>query len=208
VLDTVKSPQRTRPPQHAGELESIVLTDQHGERVRLGDMWQDKPAVLVFLRHYGCVFCRHYATMLHHDRQKFEAQGLRLAVVGQGTPAHAREFQRAQSVELPLLVDEDREAYRAAGTKVGTLNEVFGLRSLRKGARWTITSRIRQGSIAVHQSRTIGGSTAQLGGVLVIAPDSSVRYAHLSELSGDDPPVAEVLAAAKAIRPRVDGAGG
>ena len=200
----MKSPQRTRPPQHAGELEEIVLADQHGEPMRLGDLWADRPAVLVFLRHYGCVFCRHLATQLHHHRDKFEAQGLRLAVIGQGTPAHAREFQRDQSVDLPLLVDERRAAYRAAGTKTATLGEVFGPRSLARGARWTVTSRIRQGSIAVHQSKTIGGTTGQLGGVLIVAPDSSVRYAHLSEISGDDPPVAEVLAAAKAIRPHLN----
>lgn len=85
------------------------------------------------------------------------------------------------------------------------MGEIWGPRSLARGARWTITSRIRQGSIAVHQSRTIGGATAQLGGVLIIAPDSSVRYAYLSETSGDDPRVGEVLAAAKAIRPHLNG---
>ncbi len=102
-------------------------------------------------------------------------------------------------------MDESLEAYRAAGTKRGTLGEVFGPRSFARGARWTFASRIRQGGIAVHQSRTIGGSTAQLGGVLIVAPDSSVRYAHLLEISGDDPPVDEALAAAKAIRPHLNG---
>ena len=55
----------------------------------------------------------------------------------------------------------------------------------------------------MHQGR-IRGSAAQLGGVLVIAPDSSVRYVHLSEDSSDNPPVKEVLAAAKAIRPHLE----
>lgn len=53
VLDTAKVPQRTWPPEHAGELEDIALKDQNGADVRLGDMWRDRPAVLVFLRHYG-----------------------------------------------------------------------------------------------------------------------------------------------------------
>jgi hypothetical protein len=61
-------------------------------------------------------------------------------------------------------------------------------------------SRVKQGNIVVHQGRIIG-SAAQLGGVLVIAPDGSVRYAHLAENAADTAPVREVLAAAKAIRP-------
>ena len=38
-------------------------------------------------------------------------------------------------------------------------------------------------------------------GVLVIAPDDSIRYAHMSEDASDNPPVEEVLAAVSAIRP-------
>lgn len=31
----------------------MVLYDHEGEEVRLGDLWHDGAAVLVFLRHYG-----------------------------------------------------------------------------------------------------------------------------------------------------------
>jgi hypothetical protein len=34
-------------------LSEITLPDQDGEPVRLGDLWSDGPAVLVWLRHYG-----------------------------------------------------------------------------------------------------------------------------------------------------------
>ncbi len=35
------------------ELGGVVLPDQDGNAVRLGDLWADGPAVLVWLRHYG-----------------------------------------------------------------------------------------------------------------------------------------------------------
>jgi len=35
------------------ELADISLPDQDGEEVRLGDLWADRPVVLVWLRHYG-----------------------------------------------------------------------------------------------------------------------------------------------------------
>ena len=34
-------------------LAPIVLPDAAGEEVRLGSLWEERPAVVVFLRHYG-----------------------------------------------------------------------------------------------------------------------------------------------------------
>jgi hypothetical protein len=34
-------------------LAGIVLPDADGQEVRLGSLWEQKPAVVVFLRHYG-----------------------------------------------------------------------------------------------------------------------------------------------------------
>jgi hypothetical protein len=34
-------------------LANIELIDSDKNRVRLGDLWRDQPAVLVWLRHYG-----------------------------------------------------------------------------------------------------------------------------------------------------------
>ena len=37
------------------------------ERIRLGSLWESRPAVIVFLRHYGCIFCReHIAVKRRH----------------------------------------------------------------------------------------------------------------------------------------------
>jgi hypothetical protein len=37
----------------AGLLAPIVLPDADGAPVRLGSLWERRPAVMVFLRHYG-----------------------------------------------------------------------------------------------------------------------------------------------------------
>ena len=50
---TVRKRQTTNPPERAEELADFVLQDHRGEDVRLGDLWSDGPAVLVWLRHYG-----------------------------------------------------------------------------------------------------------------------------------------------------------
>ncbi len=37
----------------ASALENIQLVDADEKPVRLGDAWKDRPAVLVFIRHFG-----------------------------------------------------------------------------------------------------------------------------------------------------------
>jgi len=35
------------------ELGEVAVKDMEGRDVRLGDLWREKPAVVVFVRHYG-----------------------------------------------------------------------------------------------------------------------------------------------------------
>ena len=37
----------------ASQLSGIELSDWRGSRVRLGSLWQERPVVLVFIRHFG-----------------------------------------------------------------------------------------------------------------------------------------------------------
>ncbi|HKD14483.1 MAG TPA: hypothetical protein VKE71_13055 [Candidatus Angelobacter sp.] len=38
---------------YSSKLSGITLPDADGKKVQLGSLWADRPAVLVFLRHYG-----------------------------------------------------------------------------------------------------------------------------------------------------------
>jgi hypothetical protein len=53
MLGTAKARQEVQPPDDAHELAKAVLRDLGDREVRLGDTWEERPAVLVFLRHYG-----------------------------------------------------------------------------------------------------------------------------------------------------------
>jgi prostamide/prostaglandin F2alpha synthase len=53
MLGVSKTRQETNPPARADELADMVFPDHDGRDVRLGDLWKDRPAVLVWLRHYG-----------------------------------------------------------------------------------------------------------------------------------------------------------
>ena len=53
VLGAASRHQRTNPPNTAEALADLVLPDHEGNEVRLGEVWRDGPAVVVWLRHYG-----------------------------------------------------------------------------------------------------------------------------------------------------------
>jgi hypothetical protein len=52
-LGTSRRRQEARPPQDASGLVELVVRDLEGHELRLGSLWEDRPVVLVWLRHYG-----------------------------------------------------------------------------------------------------------------------------------------------------------
>src|SRR3954447_9439872 len=107
-----------------------------------------------------------------------------------GTLAMAEDFRKQFKVTLPILIDRDREAYRAAGTKVGGVTDLLGPKVVAKGLLTSARTGIVQGRTQ--------GNAAQLGGVLIVKPDGTIPYAHLAEDASDNPPNREVLEAARA----------
>jgi peroxiredoxin len=101
--------------------------------------------------------------------------GAELAVVGNGTPAQAKDFAAEYALPFPLYVDPKLEAYRAAGLRRGVLDTLsagtftHALRALRTGARQGLTK----------------GDPWQLGGAFVIAPGGRIAFRHVSRDAGD-----------------------
>src|SRR5271154_2643824 len=59
----------------SSRLSLIVLPDANGKETRLGSFWASQPAVVVFLRHYGCIFCREHVGTAAEAPRKFLRQG-------------------------------------------------------------------------------------------------------------------------------------
>jgi peroxiredoxin len=137
------------------------------------------------------VFCRAHAVQLHRAREDFDAAGVRLAVIGQGTPRHAQHFVDEYDLDgMQVLVDPERQTYKAAGAKVATVDELWNPKVVARGTKVSAKERVVQG-------RT-DGHAAQLGGTLVVAPGGEIAYAHMSDDASDNAPVEEILTAARA----------
>jgi hypothetical protein len=124
---------------------------------------------------------------LDRARKQFESAGVRLVLIGQLTPRHAAHFRRRQGIDLPVLADEHRSSYKAAGAKMGSVADLVGPKVVAKGILTTARTRKLQG-------RTLG-HPAQLGGVMMIAPSGEVIWSHMAQDASDNASPREILAA-------------
>jgi hypothetical protein len=123
---------------------------------------------------------------LRDNEAAFRARGARLAAVGLGDLAYARAFRDESGIGFPLLVDAEREAYRAAELRSASFRHLL--------RRDNFAARRRARAAGHHQHRT-GENPFQLGGSFVFGPGDVDRYAHVSETFGDTAPVSALLAA-------------
>lgn len=133
---------------------------------------------------------------MNRSLEDFAEAGVRLVVIGQGTPMNAAAFRERFDLGLELLVDTDRRAYAAAGTKVATVSELLAPRMVARGLRRSLRSGVTQGSVQGHP--------AQLGGLMLVTPGGDVPWVHLSDDASDYPPSGEVLEAVREALGRGD----
>ena len=123
---------------------------------------------------------------MREHQAEFTAKGANLAAIGLGDMNYARMFREDTGITFPLLVDENREAYRAADLKSASLLHL--LRSDNAAAR----KRAKAGGFRQHK---LGENPFQLGASFVFGPGDVDRYVHLSKTFGDNAPMAELLGA-------------
>jgi hypothetical protein len=173
-------------------LAAATIVDVDGEPVRLAEAWSEHPAVVVWLRHFGCVFCREHVGEIRATRPEIEALGGGIVFIGNGTPRAAAWFRKRFAPDSTVLTDPELVTYEAIGARGGMLSTLgpkawgAGIRAFRSGARQTTTK----------------GHPFQQGGVLVIAPGDVVVYRHVSGTAGDHAPLAAVLAALRTAAKR------
>ena len=117
---------------------------------------------------------------------EFRARGTDVVAIGMGRVDMAAHFAETRSIPFRLLVDHDRESYRALGLKVGSWMDAAGPKVWVRGVK---------GVLAGHPSSLPKQDPKQMGGVMVIGRGGDVLYLHRTEESSDNPPIDDVLAA-------------
>ena len=167
-----------------------VFRDERGRDVRLSDFWKDGPVVLLFLRHFGCPFCRLQLEQMQRYYQAIRGRGAEVVGICQGTAEETAEFRRAAGVTFPCVGDPAKRSYEAYGLGRGNVWQIFvepilpGIQTLWAGYRFDV-----RGTLRPHSD------WYQLPGVAIVDTDGVVRYLHRGHHPGDIPSPADLLAA-------------
>jgi peroxiredoxin len=171
------------------ELAGIELVDANDRAVRLGALWAEQPVVLIHLRHFGCILCRHYAGALRDFHADFEALGVRLVAVGTGGRQYAREFVAERKIPYLVLVDKHMASHEVIRAKQGPFIGILKPRVLLAAVKaWRAGER---------QGKT-GPNPFKYGAAHVIGPGNVLHYAWINDDYHDNTPVEELLAIAAA----------
>ena len=95
----------------------------------------DKKLVfLVFLRHFGCVFCRESLVDLSKKREKMTAEGVLPVFVHMSSFEIAEEFFKKYQMEgVTHVSDPECQFYHSFGLVKGRFNQLFGLKTFVRG---------------------------------------------------------------------------
>jgi thioredoxin-related protein len=84
----------------------------------LQDVSKQNKVLLVFLRHFGCMFCRETLSELVEKRKEIEEQGYRIVIVHMGTESYAAQILEVYDLEdVARISDPDQELYETFGLK-------------------------------------------------------------------------------------------
>lgn len=138
-----------------------------------------QPILLVFLRHFGCTFCREAMAELSKKRESFAEQGTKLVLVHMADSKTAeRYFNRYNLKGVEHISDPDCKFYSGFGLAKGNFNQLFGLQSWMRG--------FNAGIVQGHGIGAQLGDGFQMPGVFVIR-DGLVKERFIHKLSSDKP---------------------
>ena len=125
-----KGPQRLRwtkiPLQVGDQAPEFELPDSTGEMINLSSFWSEKPAMILFWRHYGCGCGIERAGMLQKDFKAFSDAGAQTVIIGQGEPERAAAYAAKYELPpIPILCDPDYTVYEAFGLVDGKTSQIM-----------------------------------------------------------------------------------
>ena len=166
--------QREVPP-----LKTALATFQTQHGVDLQTLSNKQPVLLVFLRHFGCTFCKEALSDLAEYRKGKDVSDSRLVLVHMGEEAYAREYLANHGhANTDRVSDQTCVLYRAIGLKRATFAQVFGWRQWWRGGKAAMKG---------HGIGKLVGDGFQMPGVFLVHKSRVIKsYRHAQAASVPD----------------------
>lgn len=149
-------------PVQAGFWDEMVTVNGGETLAHLSDR---QPVMLVFLRHFGCSFCREALFDISNSRQALESKGLRIVLVHMAAQLDVAErfFHRYKLLPIDHIADPDLRFYEAFGLKRTSPAQLIGLMNWIRGFQAGVV----EGHGFSHHSDELGDGF-QMPGVFIL----------------------------------------
>ncbi|XP_016040462.2 peroxiredoxin-like 2C isoform X2 [Erinaceus europaeus] len=104
----------------AAAVAELPVVDAAGVRVPFGELFRERRAVVLFVRHFLCYVSKEYVEDLAKvPRSVLEEANITLIVIGQSSYHHIEPFCKLTGYSYEIYVDPEREIYKRLGMKRG-----------------------------------------------------------------------------------------
>lgn len=133
--------------------------------------------LMVFLRHYGCIFCKEMVRDLRAARES-DAGYPELLFFGQGDLDETAAFAQKLWPEMAIVSDPERTIFTAMELGKGSIYQMFGPRVWACG--------IRAGIKGNFQSRIVGDPWT-MPGLFAVDANGTIRWRYTFDHAGHHP---------------------
>lgn len=142
---------------------SILAEMKTNRGETLNELTVSQPIMLIFLRHFGCIFCKTAMVDIAEKRKKIEQDGVQIIFVHMSDTSTAEAyFNRFKLPNTQFINDPKKRFYQAFGLVRGSFSQLFGLQTWIKGYRINKNEGLQQ-----EKGKHLGDSF-QMPGVFLI----------------------------------------
>jgi peroxiredoxin len=170
---------------HDMSLEDLTQLFVTNKGNTLSDLTREKPVMLIFLRHFGCIFCKDTLYSIQQLRPHIEAKGTRIVLVNMlGEDKSQEELAHYDLGDLEYIADPESMLYKGFKLKRGTLSQLLGIRVWLRVVQVWFSKRI-------FNSSSKGMDVFQMPGIFLLYKDKVVKQ-YIHETAADIPPYMEL----------------
>ncbi len=151
----------------------------------LSELADNQPVLLIFLRHFGCTFCREALADISSKRDSLEKSGTKIVFVHMTDYDVADRYFSRYNLDGAIHVSDPQcHFYAAFGLVKGTINQLFGLHSWIRG--------FSAGVVSGHGAGPQLGDGFQMPGVFVIH-QGEIKESFIHKLASDRPDYQDLM---------------
>ena len=140
----------------------------------------EKPVLLVFLRHFGCIFCREAMKDIGKKREEWEEKNINVILVHMSDNKTAEKYFKKYGIpNIEHISNPSCSLYASFGLTKGTASQLFGLKNWIRGFEVTV---IKGTPLGLRQI----GDGFQMPGVFLIS-DGIIKDSYIHASASDRP---------------------